>query len=264
MKSPPVIALLTDFGTMDAYVASMRGVILSIAPNATIIDISHSIEPQNIDEAAYIIWTTFRYFPKNTTFICVVDPGVGSNRNIICVESKDYRFIAPDNGLLKYILGSLHRPKVIAVKNKNYFLPQVSTTFHGRDVFAPIAAQLAKGLSSSKLGPETTPLFHAEQFKEVNLKYNDEYNGSIIHIDYFGNIITNFLIKGDQKKTFKLKIGTGYITKLFSSYADAPTKKPFLIIGSSGLLEIVVKNGNASNYVKAPVKSNLKLTISNG
>jgi S-adenosyl-L-methionine hydrolase (adenosine-forming) len=240
----------------------MRGVILSIAPHASIIDISHSIEPQNIDEAAYIIWTTFRYFPANTTFICVVDPGVGSNRNIICVESAEYRFIAPDNGLLKYVLGSLHRPKVIAVKNQNYFLPHVSTTFHGRDVFAPIAAHLANGLSPAKLGPKTTPLFHAEQFIEVNLAYNEQYNGSIIHVDYFGNIITNFLIKGEQKKIFRLNIGKQKLHKSFRSYAEAPLRIPFQIVGSSGLLEVVVKNGNATDYIKAPVNTRLKLTIS--
>jgi S-adenosylmethionine hydrolase len=262
MKRSSVIALLTDFGTMDAYVASMHGVILSIAQNAKIIDISHSIEPQNIDEAAYILWTSFRYFPKHTTFLCVVDPGVGSNRNIICVETQDYRFIAPDNGLLKYVLDFVHRPKIIAVKNQEYFLPHVSSTFHGRDIFAPIAAHLANGLSPSKLGPRTTPLFHAEQFVEVDTSFNDVYYGSVIHIDYFGNIITNYLVRENKNKILRLSLGKKTIHKKYASYSDAPMRTPFQIVGSSGLLELVVKNGKATNYIKAPIKSRIKLTVS--
>lgn len=262
MKRSSVIALLTDFGTMDAYVASMHGVILSIAPHTKIIDISHSIEPQNIDEAAYILWTTFRYFPKGTIFLSVVDPGVGSNRNIICVETGDYWFIAPDNGLLKYVLAFLRKPKIISVKNNEYFLPHVSNTFHGRDIFAPIAAHLANGLSPSKLGPRTTPLYHAEQFVQVDSTFKGSYDGTIIHKDYFGNIITNILVKENENRTFTLAVGKKIIVKKFSSYSEAPPRKLFLIVGSSGLLEIVVKNGNATDYMQAPIKSRVRLTVS--
>jgi hypothetical protein len=261
MKTQTIIALLTDFGIEDGYVASMKAVIISRVPNCQIIDISHSVEPQNIDQAAYLLWSSFRYFPKNTTFICVVDPGVGTDRKIICLESERYRFLAPDNGVLKYVLGSLKKQKIVSVHNSKYFLSKLSTTFQGRDIFAPVAAHLANGLVIKNLGPSTTPLFHAERFVEVLSIAHEQYQGKIINIDRFGNIVTNYFLSTYPKGKMLLSVGRKTISEFSKTYADGTGKKPFMIIGSSELLEISVRNGNAAKLLNTKLNQKISLKI---
>jgi len=261
MKTHPVIALLTDFGVEDGYVASMKAVILSNSPNCRIIDVSHSVQPQNIDQAAYLLWSSYKYFPNRTIFVSVVDPGVGTDRKIICVESEGYRFLAPDNGILKFILGSLRKPKIISVNNSNYFLTSVSSTFHGRDVFAPVAAHLANGVPIKEFGPETTPLFHAERFVEVLLLSKEKYQGKVINIDRFGNIVTNFLIKLQPAGKLRLKIGRKAINEVEDNYASAISKKPFMIVGSTKLLEVAVKNGSAYDVLHPKINQEIILNV---
>ncbi|HTK83357.1 MAG TPA: SAM-dependent chlorinase/fluorinase [Bacteroidota bacterium] len=246
MNKHPIIALLTDFGTADHYVASMKAVILSIAPNSVIIDLSHDVPPQDVDAAAYLLWSAHAWFPAGTIFVCVVDPGVGTRRPIICLRTK-YTFIAPDNGLLKYVLPASGRPRIIAVTNRTYALKTISRTFHGRDIFAPAAAHLASGVSHEQLGKRVTPLHAPERFVLVS---GTTSSGKVLHVDRFGNIITNLLCRNLPNNAV-LKIGRARIHRAFRTYGEAGGSQPFMTIGSSGLLEISIRNGSAARTLKA-------------
>ncbi|MDI6766688.1 MAG: SAM-dependent chlorinase/fluorinase [Bacteroidota bacterium] len=261
MRTQSLISLLTDFGSMDGYVASMKGVIISRVPNCKIIDISHAVEPQNIDQAAYLLWSSFRYFPKNTIFVCVVDPGVGTSRKIICAEADGYKFLAPDNGLLKFVFGTLKKMKIVSVQNRKYFLPKISNTFNGRDIFAPVAVHLAKGLPIKNLGPTTTPLFHAERFVEILPIAHEQYEGKIIHIDRFGNIVTNYFFSNHPKDRMQLVVGRETINDFSDTYTGKTGRKPFMIRGSSELLEVSVRNGNASKLLNVKLNQKIRLRI---
>jgi S-adenosyl-L-methionine hydrolase (adenosine-forming) len=261
MKKPPVIALLTDFGTSDAYVGAMKGIILSLAPNTQIVDISHEILPQDITQAAFLLWSVYRYFPRKTIFVCVVDPSVGSERKIICVEAKDYYFLAPDNGSLKFVLASIKPECIVELENTRYFLPEVSTTFHGRDVFAPVAAHIANGLQIRRLGKKINPRLVNEEFVEIRQNTRGRFDGKIIHIDRFGNLITNILFKKSTRRSLVAQIGGKYINTVSQTYTDAKSNLPFMIVGSSSLLEISVRNGNAQKVLHAKVNQRIHLTV---
>src|SRR5712692_9720043 len=196
MKSKfQVVALLTDFGLVDQYVGTMKGIIVSLAPHVNIVDISHSVSPQNIHEGAFLLWAAFRYFPRGTIFVAIVDPGVGTSRKIICAEGEGYIFLTPDNGLLKFVLGEVHASKIVSVENKRLFLPQVSQTFHGRDIFAPVCAHLANGVPLDKLGKEVVPETRPEYFLIFNCSKDTRLKGSIVYTDHFGNIVTNIFLR---------------------------------------------------------------------
>jgi S-adenosyl-L-methionine hydrolase (adenosine-forming) len=259
MKTLQTIALLTDFGNDDAYVASMKGMIRSLAPAAQIIDISHSVKPQNITQASYLLWSVYRYFPKRTIFVAVVDPGVGGKRKIICAEGDGYIFLTPDNGLLQYVANEVQWTTVVAVTNEYYFNTTVSRTFHGRDIFAPVAAHISNGVPVIKLGLNINKKLTSVKFIMVGTK-SATYKGKILHIDHFGNIITDFLIT--KRQTFNLKLGNRTIDVYSPTYEAAPPETPFLIKGSSGLLEITVKNGNAAATFHATLDQSLELTVS--
>ena len=262
MKKNAVIALLTDFGLNDGFVGSMKGVILSsLPPTVQIVDVTHSVEPQNIDEAAYLLWSVFNYFPKGTIFVCVVDPGVGSKRKILCLQTDRFYFLAPDNGLLKFILGSAKPRAIVAVTNRKYFAKEVSSTFHGRDIFAPVAAHLANGLSITKLGPKTKPLFAEEHFVEIVPDNKKVYVGKIIHIDHFGNIITNFHSRRLFSTRVRLQIRKSTISRFSKTYADAKLGHPFVVPGSSKLLEVSLKNGNVARFLDARINQKIRLRM---
>jgi S-adenosylmethionine hydrolase len=252
MKTPSkTIALLTDFGLADHYVAVMKGVILSRAPNVHIVDITHGVSPQGINEAAYLLWASFKFFPPGTIFLCVVDPGVGSKRNIICADAGDYIFVAPDNGLLKYIFGEIKKNRVYSLTEKRYFLDDISTTFHGRDIFASVGAYLALGLEPSKLGKKVKPLTNAVRFTVLD-PTRKIVHGSVIHVDRFGNLVTDLRTRAAANlRKFSLHIGSTreIISRFYSTYSPAPDNIPFMLLGSSGLVEVSVKNGNASKLL---------------
>ena len=241
-----MIALLTDFGTRDGYVAAMKAVIKTICPTTGIIDISHEILPQHIAQGKFVLWTTYRYFPSATIFVCVVDPGVGTNRKIIAVKTKDYIFLAPDNGLLDMIVAEHEINKVRQVTNQKYFLRNVSNTFHGRDIFSPVAAHLANGVKFRSLGPAIALKKSPRIFTDVS--GNGEFNGNIIYEDRFGNLVTNFKMK--NKSGSKLKIN-GVTVPLKVTYAEGSEGELVAYTGSSGLLEIAARNGNARQLLKA-------------
>jgi len=253
MKRHPIIALLTDFGSSDGYVASMKGVILSIAPHASLIDITHDLPPQDVRHAGYVVWSCYRTFPQGTIFVCVVDPGVGTKRKILCASIGGYYFLAPDNGLLKYVLSSESSFKSVDVVNKKYFAKNISTTFHGRDIFAPAAAHLANGIPMKNFGPAIRVAQSKKLFIRIDDSSKSRVNGEILHIDRFGNIITNCLAKSLPKspKSIALRIGNRRITEQSLTYEAAGKGKLFITLGSSGLIEMSLKNGSAAKRLSA-------------
>jgi len=213
-----IIALLTDFGLNDNFVGVMKGVIYHINPEVKIVDLSHQIESHNIHEAAFLLKSSYPYFPEGTVFLIVVDPGVGSERKSVIVETEKYLFVAPDNGVLSFLM-ERDMKRIIQITNEEYFLKPVSRTFHGRDIFAPVAAYLSKGEKVEKFGSQTRKI-EKLTFPEPQVK-NNRLVGEVIYVDRFGNPITNInqntflqFIKG---KKFRIVIGKAKISKISSS-----------------------------------------------
>ncbi len=245
------IALLTDFGTKDYFVGAMKGVILSINSNANIIDITHEIPPQNIRVAGFNLSACYRDFPEQTIFVVVVDPGVGSNRRAILVETEKYYFIAPDNGLLSFIFDVARDFKVFELTQSEYFNKPISKTFHGRDIFSPVAAHLSNGIKPNQFGNEIKDFIY---YKTQNPKQIDEktIEAEIIHIDHFGNLITN--LKSEHLPTkFTLEINGKKIKKLREYFAESGKDEVFMIFGSAGFLEVVAFQNSAEKILKAKV-----------
>jgi hypothetical protein len=239
----------------------MKGVIHSILPDAKIVDITHEISPQNISEAAFILWSVYKYFPPKTIFVSVVDPGVGSSRNLICVKTKNHTFLAPDNGLLKYIFASERVKQVVSVTNKKYFYSDVSSTFHGRDILAPVAAHLVRGISLRTLGKKTDPVTKPESFIYFDNQPPTYITGKVIHIDKFGNIITNILMTSPDliKGITSIVINKKRVNDFIKTYIGGKSGEPFALTGSSSLLEISVKDKSAAKLIKAKVGMPVKI-----
>ena len=249
---------MTDFGTGDYYVGAMKGVILSINPNVSLVDITHDIETQNIASAAFVLSACYRDFPPATIFVCVVDPGVGSDRRAIAVESNDHKFVGPDNGLFSFILGP--NVRVIAIENDQFFRQPISSTFHGRDIFAPVAAHLSRGIDLRELGHE---IIDAVMLPNIRPKRTDEntLEGSVIHIDHFGNIVTNITAEM-VSDAFQLEVDGRLIGDRREFYAGAEPGKLFTVMGSAGFIEISINGSSAAEKLGvktgAPVIARLK------
>lgn len=250
-----VIALLTDFGTQDYYVGAMKGVILSINEKANIIDISHEIEPQNIRSASFVLESCYKNFPKKTIFAAVVDPGVGSERRAILVETEDYYFIAPDNGLLSFVYENTEKFHVFELTNREYFAANVSHTFHGRDIFAPVAAHLSAGVKPASFGAE---IKETVKIKEISADKENagSFEAKIVHIDRFGNLVTN-LQKENLPDKFVVEVGETIIEKICRFYAEAQENELIMIFGSSGRLEISAVNNSAAEILRINKKTKL-------
>ncbi len=251
-KIQPVITLITDFGSQDGYVGVVKGVITKINPSVNIIDISNNIESQNIFQAAYVLYSSYAYFPKGTIHV-VVDPGVGSKRKVLCLKTKDYLFIAPDNGVLSFIAAREESPSIREVTNKKIFLPEISDTFHGRDIFAPTAAHLSKGFSYKDLGKRVGKVKEIDLPKPIRSP-GGMLKGEIIYVDGFGNLITNInrdMIGRLREKSENLVIVVGRrkLNKISNSYADVGVGDVVAILGSSGYLEISVNHGSARDVL---------------
>jgi len=252
-----VITLTTDFGSVDSYVAEMKAAILGICANATIIDVTHQIEKFNVRMAAYVLACAAPYFPDGSIHVAVVDPGVGTKRMPIIVQTEKGFFVGPDNGVLTMAASRAEGERhVYEITNKELMLPNVSKTFHGRDIFAPTAAHLAKGTSPSRFGREVGGMI-SPGFARV-IKRKDSLEGQIVHVDDFGNIITNVT----EKDLEALKIGNEALVevggatlllRLEKAYSDVEKQQPLAIIGSHGFLEISVNQGNAARVFKARV-----------
>ena len=241
-----LITLTTDFGLADSYVGAMKGVILSIDPTVTIIDISHDIAPQDMQEAAYVVYTAYPYFPPDTVHVVVVDPEVGSQRRAIALRAAHAHFVAPDNGVLSYVLAREEMRQAISLTNSQYHLPTVSHTFHGRDIFAPVAAHLARGVPLADLGE---PLAEIATFSlpQPQALPDGDVVGHILHVDRFGNLILD-VREGDciLDERFVLEIAGRRIEGLGRTFSDVPAGELVAYIGSSGHLEIAFREGNAA------------------
>lgn len=255
------IALLTDFGVADYFVGAMKGAILSICRNAQIIDITHDIAAQNIASASFTLRACFANFPAQTIFVAVVDPGVGSNRRAILVEANDYFFIAPDNGLLDFVFDETENFQVFELTNQEYFSERISRTFHGRDVFAPVAAHLANGVKPAEFGAQITDFVRLEEVRPKKID-DTTVEGAVIHIDRFGNLITN-LKQEDLPENFQLEINGTRIEKLQTYFAEAETNELFMIFGSAGFLEIVAFQSSAEKFLTAKIGDTVFITKAN-
>ena len=250
MKTSGIITLTTDFGLSDPYVAMMKGVILSINPGAKLIDISHDVGAGSIFQVAYLVQTTFSFFPKGTVHIAVIDPGVGGDRRPIAIETEDHFFIGPDNGTFWPVIENQMSPKIVHLSESRYFLPVVSHTFHGRDIFAPAAAHISRGVDLEMMGPiikDPVKLNLPSPQQKGNILY-----GQVIRVDNFGNLITN--IHKTELGVFLestrpvIKIGKVTIEEIRHIYGSVAAGEPLALFGSSHYLEIAVNAGRASEY----------------
>ena len=265
MKSK-IITLLTDFGDEDWFVGSMKGVIASICPGARTVDITHRISPGDIRRGALILRCAYRYFPPGTVHLAVVDPGVGSDRAILVVWGGGYIFVAPDNGLLTYILAELDEKSIFRADREDLFLEEISNTFHGRDIFAPLAARLAGGLPAEKVGtPHSKPVIFSPPI--VRPTTDGCRLVEIIGMDRFGNCVTALAQNlpdqpsgSDHPSTLKLTINDRCLhIPLVNNYAAVEDGKLLAVWGSCGLLELAVNGGDAAQKLKLQVGDVVKI-----
>ena len=241
-----IITLTSDFGLVDHYVGSMKGVVLGINPDSKIVDITHEIPKYDIIKAALVVRNFYKYFPKDSIHVVVVDPGVGTERKPLIVETEQGTFVGPDNGVFSFIMEE--SGSVFEITNGEFMLEDLSSTFHGRDIFAPIAAHLSLGLGVNDLGEILSSPILLDIGKPQIL--DNEIIGEIIYDDSFGNLVTN--IPGDiLKHTSKIDLDGVFINSVSSSYQDATKGELLAIVGSSGLLEISVNQGSASELIKS-------------
>ncbi|MFN2435929.1 MAG: S-adenosyl-l-methionine hydroxide adenosyltransferase family protein [Desulfotignum sp.] len=244
------IALLTDFGHTDAFVGILKGVILSIHPEARIVDLCHGVSHQDIGHGAHLLDISLDYFPRGTIFCAVVDPGVGTTRRAVLVETRDYFLVGPDNGMLWPAASRNNICRVIHLTRSRYFLPRVSATFHGRDIFAPVAAHLSAGIDPGAFGPEVSGLTRFA-FTEPE-PFEDGLILSIRHIDTFGNVGLNLTLEQFMpfvEHGFLMQINQTKINRYYDTYAAAPEKTFFVIADSAGFVEIAIKNGHAASQL---------------
>ncbi len=266
MIKPEPIVLLTDFGQKDTFVGILKGVIASICPESRVIDLSHEVNPQNIFQASFLLTSSYSFFPKGSIFCVIVDPGVGSNRKEICIKTRDYFFIGPDNGVLWSAANENKIKEIIHLTNTKYFLDSISNTFHGRDIFAPVCAHISKGLSNiATLGKPLKKC--VELYLPETEKQSASICLSILHIDRFGNVILN-LKENDfkrfiKKQKFALTINGVTINKVLCNYSQAKGGELFLIQGSSCYMEISLKNSNAAKKINAAISDKAVIEVIN-
>lgn len=254
-----MIALLTDFGVKDYFVGAMKGAIFSINWQAQIIDITHEIAAQNIASASFVLRACYRNFPSQTIFVAVVDPGVGSQRHAILAATADYFFIAPDNGLLSFVFDEAQDFHVFKLENEKFFAEKVSRTFHGRDVFAPVAAHLSNGVALHEFGAETKSFVRLPEMHPQKISA-DTIEAQIIHTDNFGNLITN-LRRTDLPEKFTLEVGGKTINRLQNFFAEAATGELLMFVGSAGFLEIAACKASAQKILRLDAGAKIKLTV---
>ncbi|HWF48988.1 MAG TPA: SAM-dependent chlorinase/fluorinase [Bryobacteraceae bacterium] len=261
MKSRPIIALTTDFGLSDHYVGAMKGVILGRCPEADIVDISHTGASFSIWSGAYTIQQAAPYFPPGTVHVVVVDPGVGTARKAIAVEALDQIFIGPDNGVFSLVLSRAERFTAREIADHRLMLESPSTTFHGRDIFAPAAAAIACGaVPFSEVGPIVTdPVFLSPL--EPESTGQGVWNGRVLSVDHFGNLITNFPARDFESQAFRMTMGWVEVSLRYATFADAPEGAIFCYAGSSGYLEIAMNRESAAARLHAHPGDSIALRV---
>ena len=251
-----VISLLTDFGLKGYYVGAVKGVLTKICPDVKVIDITHNISKWDIREAAYVLSCCYRYFPSGTIHLVIVDPGVGTKRRGIVIKTKRYFFVGPDNGVLVPAALEDGIESIHSIENKELFLEDVSPTFHGRDIFAPVAARLARGINLESIGPRIMNIIFPSFYEpKIDMK-NREVICEVIFIDEFGNVATN--VKIDTLKRLNIKYGTKLKikiqdktleVKLLPSFGYIDEGKPLALVNSCGRLELAINRGNAAEFL---------------
>jgi S-adenosylmethionine hydrolase len=255
---PPIVALLSDFGTQDHYVGVMKGAVLSVCPDAQLVDLVHDLEPHDVRTGSFVLSAAVEAFPAGTVFLAVVDPGVGTSRRALVVQTEAHRFVAPDNGLLTHILADHHAARVHAITNAGLFRFHVSPTFHGRDVFGPVAGHLARGMPIEEVGPV------AEDPQRLTLpavrrRSKDEWDGEVVYVDRFGNLTTNvsdrelseLLSNFGGDPTEVVVVVEGAVLPLVRTYGEVAEGEPCALVGSSRRLEIAIHGGSAARILGA-------------
>lgn len=266
MPNRPIITLTTDFGLNDHFVGAMKGVILEIVPEAEIVDISHAVRAFDVLDGAIAISQAYAYFPTGTVHVVVVDPGVGTARRPILASSDGYHFVAPDNGVLSMVYEREERIHVRHITSEHYFRQPVSNTFHGRDVFAPVAAYLAKQVDSHKFGEEVEDYvrFAAPRPKAAG---ENRIRAVVLKVDRFGNLVTNVkpedipALFAAQPAAFKIVVGSREVTSMRSSYSEGDPGEVFGILGSMGYLEISANRAAASQITGANKGSEVSIIL---
>ena len=277
MVQTPLITLTTDFGAADGYVGTMKGVILGIVPDARLVDLSHEIAPQDIHGAAYVLYASYSFFPPHTVHLVVVDPGVGGARRPIALRTPTGFFVGPDNGVFSYVMACESVETSVALINEHYLLPHVSHTFHGRDVFAPAAAHLATGVPIDELGPSVADL---AVFPTPRLEVaRDNIVGEVLHIDRFGNVVTSIgrLLWSEDELSLKpvfakarlrfnavramVVVAGQEITKVHRTYTEVGLGEGLALVGSSGHLEIAVREGSAAEKLGVSLGAQVVLKL---
>jgi S-adenosylmethionine hydrolase len=244
-----LVALLTDFGTRDWYVAALKGVLLSRAPGVRIVDITNEIPPQDIRSGAFVLASAVPWFPRGTVFLAVVDPGVGGRRALLAAQADGRYFVGPDNGLLAVSLARAQRRRIVRLTDRRYWLASVSRTFHGRDILAPVAAYLARGGRLGRLGPScraVTPL----PVPAVRRRGRTQ-QGAVIHIDGFGNLITNLPAERLADRRPPVLWYRGRRVPVVSSYADGRAGQLVAVAGSAGFVELAIRERSAARHFRA-------------
>lgn len=259
-----IVTLTTDFGTSDHFVGVMKGILIARQPLAQLIDITHEISPYEVTEAAFTIAQTYPYFPSKTVHLVVVDPGVGSTRRPILVEAAGQFFVGPDNGVFTMVLAREKKHKIREITAARYFRQPVSNTFHGRDIFAPAAAQLAKGTPPAKLGRVITDPFRLANLDTPHRLSKRAWTGTILKVDRFGNLITNLHIDEFPDmagRPVEFTVGMEKIYLLSKTYADSAAGTVVLVVGSSGYLEVAVNQASAARKLGCGAGAPVELTL---
>lgn len=267
-KQRPVITFLTDFGTSESYVGVMKGVVLNICADVQLVDVTHEIAPQQVAVAVWHLSTSYRYFPAGTIHVCVVDPGVGSARQPIALHAGDWFFVGPDNGLFSYVLAEQPVHEAVVLSNPAYHLPQVSATFHGRDIFSPVAAHLASGVNLDTLGTRIDPST-LQRIDAGPLERQDgQIHAHIVLADHFGNLISTipFSLVPDlfSRTSVRLEFpAQGISVSERRRFFSAATNEgePFIYVGSSGYVAVAIQNGNAAKKLAVADGAAITLTI---
>lgn len=262
-----IITLTTDFGITDIYVGQMKGAILKQNGDARLIDLTHAVPPQNIQKAASIIFSSYQYFPKGTTHLIVIDPGVGANRSLLAAQADDHFFITPDNGTLSFFIQNNLVQKIYRIENTNFITWKISNTFHGRDILAPIAAIVAAGTPLDIFGPKidnnnclSIPADYCPTVTEATII------GHVDHIDHFGNIRTNISISNFKTpindSILSIELNKHRISMVCSTYAQADSGKLLALIDSAGYLEIAINRGNAAEFTQCRINDPIIVYLS--
>jgi len=266
----PIVALLTDFGSQDYYVGAVKGAVLAACPDATLVDIAHDLPAHEVEEAAYCLAAAVSAFPAGTVFLVVVDPGVGSGRRALAVEAGGYRFVGPDNGVFSLILNDLGPARLHHLSNEGLFRKRVSSTFHGRDIFAPVAGQLACGTPLEACGPELTdpvvlPLGQSRRLGPL------EWEAHVLQVDRFGNLTTDLtradldaiLEEAEGDGTRVVVVASGIVLPLVNTYTDVSRGEVCALTGSTGRLEVAVNLGSASRRLSLGRGGSVRVRIRN-